>query len=566
MSNLPNFSAYQVIRELGHNLQGGRVVYLARQISNDILVVIKQFQFAKSQTWSGFKQTERERDILKELKHKGIPSYLDAFETDDGFCLVQEYKEAQPLSTPRSFEPDQVKDIAVQLLEILVYLQSRIPSVIHRDIKPENILVDEALNVYLIDFGFARIGGEVAMSSMAAGTFGFMAPEQIYNKGLTEATDLYGLGATLICLLTNTKSRNMDSLSNEDGRISFKHLSPKLSLRFIKWLEKMTAPKLTERYPNAETALETLKTLYLIRCPSVEIDKSSLEFEATSLGEKLTQTITISNPTPETILEGEWEVAPHDNDPPHTPQSHAWISFSPKQFKGNQVKCRVTVDTSKLIAQTTGKRFIVLHTNSTPETYTVPIKIATAPLVLDFKRPPYLVVGVCLIYSFVWGFIFFNPYIWFLAVLPIASFYVALWRTKDSVRLVELLSSIRYLGSLPILFTGFWNSSAPYLGLVWLCYWTMVIISIELFNRYLMSKDDRDGWLFYLIFASTLLCGSLGGFAAVYSIIRQSVDLYLTFGALGVGLSLAFLLFSSALIRRNKIAAYRKQEQHLLKP
>jgi len=176
MSNLPNFSAYQTIKELGNNLQGGRVVYLAKQINSGALVVIKQFQFAKSQTWSGFKQTERERDILKDLRHKGIPSYLDSFETDDGFCIVQEYKEAQPLSTPRSFNPDQVKDIAVQLLEILVYLQSRIPTVIHRDIKPENILVDGVLNVYLIDFGFARIGGgEVAMSSVAAGTFGFMA-------------------------------------------------------------------------------------------------------------------------------------------------------------------------------------------------------------------------------------------------------------------------------------------------------------------------------------------------------------------------------------------------------
>jgi serine/threonine protein kinase len=50
------------------------------------------------------------------------------------------------------------------------------------------------------------------MSSVAAGTFGFMAPEQMYNKGLTEATDLYGLGAMLIALLTQTKSSRMDAL------------------------------------------------------------------------------------------------------------------------------------------------------------------------------------------------------------------------------------------------------------------------------------------------------------------------------------------------------------------
>jgi putative transposase len=95
---------------------------------------------------------------------------------------------------PRSFAPDEIKQIATSVLEILVYLQNRIPPIIHRDIKPENILVDEQINVYLVDFGFARIGeGEVAMSSMVKGTLGFMAPEQLFNRQLTEASDLYGL-------------------------------------------------------------------------------------------------------------------------------------------------------------------------------------------------------------------------------------------------------------------------------------------------------------------------------------------------------------------------------------
>jgi len=64
----------------------------------------------------------------------------------------------------------------------------------HRDIKPENVLVDrqEELKVYLVDFGFAHIGsGEVAASSVVKGTLGFMPPEQMFNRQLTEASDLY---------------------------------------------------------------------------------------------------------------------------------------------------------------------------------------------------------------------------------------------------------------------------------------------------------------------------------------------------------------------------------------
>lgn len=116
---------------------------------------------------------------------------------------------------PRSFSPDEIKQIALSVLEILVYLQNRIPPIIHRDIKPENILVGDQINVTLVDFGFARIGeGEVAISSMVKGTLGFMPPEQLFNRQLTAASDLYGLGATLICLLTGTKSTAIGNLIN----------------------------------------------------------------------------------------------------------------------------------------------------------------------------------------------------------------------------------------------------------------------------------------------------------------------------------------------------------------
>jgi serine/threonine protein kinase len=411
MSKLPDFTAhgYQVIRILGHNATGGRVVTLANQLSSIPFhsnngggkqVVIKQFHFARAVNWLGFKAVEREMQVLGGLNHPGIPHYLGSFETEDGFCIVQEYKNAQPLSVARSFDVDEVKGIAIKILEILVYLQSRIPIIIHRDIKPENILVDEQLNVYLIDFGFARLGGgEVALSSVAAGTFGFMAPEQLYNRTLTEATDLYGLGATLICLLTNTKSTAIDKLIDEDGKIGFRHLLPKLSDRFIGWLEKLVAPKLKNRFDCAKTALEELTSLYLVRLPVVLLSQSTLEFTANRIGETVTQTVVITNSTPETILQGKWEVVPHLNDPPHTPDSHAWISFAPDQFQGNQVECNMTVDTSHLMAEKNYQRQILLHTNATPEIYPLTIQVTTASLPITKTRKS-LYLQSCLAFSY----------------------------------------------------------------------------------------------------------------------------------------------------------------------
>jgi serine/threonine protein kinase len=378
------------------------VVYLCQTLAEPLeRVVIKQFQFAKGSGWSQFKEIEREMQVLKDLQHRGIPRYIGSIQTDDGYSIVQEFKDAQALSIPRSFDPDQIKLIAVAVLEILVYLQHRIPSIIHRDIKPENVLVDEDLNVYLIDFGFARIGGgEVAVSSVAAGTFGFMAPEQMYNKGLTEATDLYGLGAMLIALLTQTKSSRMDALIDDDGKITFQHLTPKLSMGLMKWLEKMVAPRVVDRYPNAESALTALNPIYVIRHPCVEFSQSSLEFNATKLGEKITQSITVRNLTAETLLEGNWSIEPHPNDPPNSGRNHKWISFSSVQVKGNEVECDITIDTSKLVAQTVGTRSIVLKSNAVPDTHSLSVEVMTAQLPLQVKKSPYEVMIIFALFAF----------------------------------------------------------------------------------------------------------------------------------------------------------------------
>src|ERR687886_2607462 len=259
---------YQVVQELGRNQEGGRITYLATDSSLEPpqQVVIKEFRFAAlGANWSGFKAYEREIEVLRELNHPRIPRYLDSFETKSGFCLVQEYKKALSLVVQRSFTPEEIKKIAVSVLEILVYLQKRTPPVIHRDIKPENIVVDKQLNAYLVDFGFARIrGGQVALSSVAAGTPGFMPPEEQFGRPLTEASDLYSLGATLICLLTGTRSLDVGNLIDDDYRFDFKGKVPQLSPSFIAWLEKMVVPNVKQRYTNAAVALEALKPIRVV--------------------------------------------------------------------------------------------------------------------------------------------------------------------------------------------------------------------------------------------------------------------------------------------------------------
>ena len=299
--------------------------------------------------------------------------------------MVQEYKNAESVAN-RSFAPPDIKQIAIATLEILVYLQAQKPSIIHRDIKPENLLIDEELNVFLVDFGFARIGGgNIAASSVVKGTMGFMPPEQMFNRQLTEASDLYGLGTTLISLLTGTKSVDVGNLIDANYSIHFRHLVPPLQQGWMNWLETMVAPRIQDRYKSAADALGVLKSLDVSRLPKVRIERDRLKFTATEYGEILTRAIVISNPIPDTILTGRWEVAPHPNDPPHTPYDHSWIFFEPQAFESNNIKCKIRVDTQKLLASKTYKRQIILRANSEPETHTIELQVTTAPLIIPQK-------------------------------------------------------------------------------------------------------------------------------------------------------------------------------------
>jgi len=381
MNDFPDFShhGYQLEQELGQNRAGGRITYLATETNSQQSVVIKQFQFAKSgATWAEFDAYDREIQLLKELNHPGIPRYLDSFQTPDGFCMVQEYKKAVSLAVARSFNPDTIKQIAISGLEILVYLQNRLPPIIHRDLKPENILIDEQGAIYLVDFGFARAGGgEVGVSSVVKGTLGFMPPEQLFNRQLTEASDLYGLGMTLICLLTGTQSDRIGDLVDISYRVSFKHLVPKLNLQWVNWLEKMVEPRLKDRFPNAVTALAGVPVSPL-RLPEAQFSCSTLEWKATRLGEPLTQTVIITNPIPETTLEARWEIAPHPNDP--HPDRYRWITVDPPTFEGSQSAIQVTVDTRPLMAGKTYSRKLLLHANTLAKTYSLNLLIHTAPI------------------------------------------------------------------------------------------------------------------------------------------------------------------------------------------
>ena len=89
-------------------------------------------------------------------------------------------------------------ELGCQLVSVLGYLHRR--DWLHLDLKPDNVVVDHGKAV-LIDLSLA---GRPGVGRRGAGTRGYLAPEQATGRGLSAATDVWGLGMTLIDALART--------------------------------------------------------------------------------------------------------------------------------------------------------------------------------------------------------------------------------------------------------------------------------------------------------------------------------------------------------------------------
>jgi len=215
-------------------------------------------------------QFEREALLLASLRHPALPRVTDYFiEGEHGF-LVMEYVPGPTLASVLSFhegkpfDSAQVVKWADQALDVLVYLHGQDRVVIHRDIKPQNIKLTEAGGICLIDFGLAKVQSDEGRS-IHGFTRRYAPIEQIEDRGTTERSDIYALGATLYHLLTGVKPADAEVRASVTGAggadplVAGHVLCPAIGFELSSILSRALAQRSEDRFASASEFRDALR-------------------------------------------------------------------------------------------------------------------------------------------------------------------------------------------------------------------------------------------------------------------------------------------------------------------
>ena len=154
----------------------------------------------------------KEGQILAELDHPGLARVFDLKFHEGRPCLVMEFIRGCNLEQDASRNrrtPREAASLVARIARAVAMVHQK--GIVHRDLKPKNIMIDEAGNPRLIDFGLALL--EDAWRTDAdkpglCGTLAYMAPEQARAEAVTPQTDIFALGGILFFLLTGEAPYN----------------------------------------------------------------------------------------------------------------------------------------------------------------------------------------------------------------------------------------------------------------------------------------------------------------------------------------------------------------------
>ncbi|MBC6935450.1 MAG: hypothetical protein DWB42_06385 [Chloroflexi bacterium] len=201
-------------------------VYRAYQPSINRHVALKVIRLNQGQHEEFRQRFAHEAEIIARLEHIHIlPIYAYGINDEMAYLAMRWLRGGTlgDLMRAERLNFDRAAEIFKQVAQGLTFAHSK--GIIHRDLKPSNIMLDDAGNAYLTDFGLAKLSEgslELTKTGTIVGTPAYMSPEQLRGETLDHRSDIYSLGVILYNMLVGRLP--FDTASSDLVSIIYQHL------------------------------------------------------------------------------------------------------------------------------------------------------------------------------------------------------------------------------------------------------------------------------------------------------------------------------------------------------
>ncbi len=252
---------YRILEILGQGGMGS--IYRAIDENLGVEVAVKENLFTTDEY---ARQFRREAVILANLRQTNLPRVSDHFVIDgQGQYLVMDYIEGEDLRERMDrlgvIPEDEILVIGAAICDALTYMHTRKPPVLHRDIKPGNVKITPQGQIFLVDFGLAKVvqAGQQTSTGARAMTPGYSPPEQYGAARTDHRSDIYSLGATMYAALVGVIPEDSLARTMEQTDLTpVRKRNSRISRRTASAIEKALEVHPDDRFQTAEEFKQSL--------------------------------------------------------------------------------------------------------------------------------------------------------------------------------------------------------------------------------------------------------------------------------------------------------------------